>query len=264
MLFHMIKSLSQGDIFLDRQTRPVPILYISEEPDTLLAERADSLDFKDTWSIGWLTPEPGMTWEKCMYYMKRWIFMYRDPAPLIIVDTISRFWSAADENNASQVNFAITPVLEIVRNSQAAFFGIHHNRKQGGGGGMGVRGSTALTGGVDIIMELSRTGIYDRSNVRRLQCESRYSETPDVLQLRLENGQYVVEDMESLAIEPKLITLLQTMEQITLADMSFLLDTSETTARRVVTGMVQRGVVMRMGTGTAASPFRYSLNVPVD
>ena len=56
----------------------------------------------------------------------------------------------------------INPVLEIIRNSEAAFMGIHHNRKQGGGAGMAVRGSTALTGGVDIVMELNRLSPHDR------------------------------------------------------------------------------------------------------
>ena len=259
LLFHMLKALMMGAAFLDRATRQVPILYISEEPDTLLAERADAFGFDNDWPIGWLTHEPGMSWEKCLYYMKRYVWQYHNP--LIICDTLSRFWSAQSENDASQVTQAMNPVLEIVRNSEAAFFGIHHNRKQGGGAGMAVRGSTALTGGVDIIMELARTSGYDRSSVRRLMCESRYSETPNALHLRLEDGIYHVEDEEAIELEPRIVVFLQTVEGVTLADIVFMLDIPETTARRVVTGLVQRGIVTRDGTGTSRSPFRYTLSV---
>lgn len=248
-----------GVPFLERDTRQVPILYISEEPDTLLAARAGHFGFEDSWPIGWLTHEPGMSWEKCIYYIKRYVWEHKNP--LVICDTLARFWSAQSENDASQVTQAMNPILEIVRNSEAAFFGIHHNRKQGGGSGMAVRGSTALTGGVDIIMELARTSGYDRSNVRRLMCESRYGETPQQLQLRLEDNVYHVEDSETVELEPKVVMLLQTMEAVTLSDICFLMDIPETTARRLLTGLTQRQIINREGTGTSRSPYRYSLNV---
>lgn len=259
MLFHMLAALSANELFLDRQTRAVPTLYVSEEADTLLAERADRCGFLDSWNIGWITPEPGLTWEKIIHYIKRYVYLYGEP--LIIIDTLSRFWSAESENDASQVNHAINPVLEVIRNSQASLFGIHHNRKQGGGGGIGVRGSTALTGGVDVIMELERTSGYDRSNIRRLRCESRFGETPTAIQMRLEDGHYIVEDAEAIEMETILVTLLQTMAGVTINDITTLLDEPETTIRRVINGMVTRGVVARTGQGTSRSPFLYTLNV---
>lgn len=262
LIFRMMKYLCMQQDFLDRSCLSVPILYISEEPDTLLAARADSLGFQDSWDIGWITHEPGLTWEKIIYYMKRWIYVKRNP--LIIVDTLSRFWSASDENNATEVTHALNPVLEVIRNSEASFFGIHHNRKRGGGGGIAVRGSTALTGGVDVIMELSRTGDHDRSPVRRLQCESRYSETPGVLQIRLDGDSYTVEDSEALELEPQIIMFLQTIEGAALGDIVYMLAEPETTVRRVITGLFQRGVVTREGTGTSRSPYRYSLAVAAD
>lgn len=256
----MLHSLMTGNGFLNLPTRQVPVLYISEEADNVLSDRADAIGYDPSWPIGWLTREPGMTWEKCIFYMKRWVYLYRDP--LIIVDTLARFWNAGDENNATQVDHALNPVLEIIRNSQASFFGIHHNRKQGGGSGMAVRGSTALTGGVDIIMELQRLGPYDRSPVRRIQCESRFSETPQLLQVRLNGHEYEVEDAEIIELEPRVVSMLQTMEQVTVADMSFMFESvSETTLRRLLTGLTQRGVIHRSGTGTNNSPYRYSLAV---
>jgi hypothetical protein len=259
MIFHMLRSLMNEEGFLDRETRRVPILYISEEADTLLAARADYMGFLDEWPIGWLTKEPGLTWERVITHMKRWVFLYPEGC-IIFVDTLARFWNCESENDATQVDHALNPVLDVVRNSNAAFVGIHHNRKGGGGGGTAVRGSTALTGGVDIIMELTRIGQYDHSNVRRLNCESRYSETPSALQLRLNNGVYEAEDMEAIELEPTIIAMLQTMEGITIADMAGLNGTPETTLRRIIVGMIQRGIVLREGTGTSRSPHRYSLN----
>jgi hypothetical protein len=192
--------------------------------------------------------------------MKRWVHLYPEGC-IIFVDTLARFWNCESENDATQVDHALNPVLDVVRNSNAAFVGIHHNRKQGGGGGTAVRGSTALTGGVDVIMELTRIGQYDHSNVRRLNCESRYSETPQALQLRLVDGDYELEDMEAIELEPTIIAMLQTMTEITISDMCALNGTSETTVRRVISGMIARGIVMTQGSGTARSPYRYSLNM---
>lgn len=262
MLFHMIRALMTGEGFLDRATRQVPILYISEEADTLLAERADGLGFQDSWPIGWITPEPGLNWDKVVLYMKRWVYVHGNP--LIIVDTLSRFWDASSENDASQVNHALNPVLEVIRNSDASFFGIHHNRKQGGGAGLAVRGSTALTGGVDIIMELTRTSSFDRSSVRRLQCESRYSETPGLLQVSLQEDGYVVNDEESLEAEPLIISILQTLEQITVSDLSVLSGLPETSLRRALTSLVQNSIIHRSGSGTSRSPYTYTLAVMKD
>lgn len=257
MIARMLKHMMLGDPFLDRQTRRVPTLYISEEADTLLAQRCVGLGYSDDWPIGWLTPEPGLTWEKCILYMKRWIHVHREP--LIIVDTLSRFWSAADENNATQVDHALRPVLEVIRNSEASFMAIHHNRKQGGGGGMGVRGSTALTGGVDVIMELVRLSPYDHSTVRRLQCESRYAETPNMLQIRMEDDTYFVEDADVLDLEPTIISILQTMEDVPLTDLQYLTGAAESTLRRAITSLTNRGMIVRNGRGTSGAPFTYRL-----
>lgn len=248
------------ELFLDRATRRVPILYISEEADTLLAQRAASLEFHDDWPIGWLTREPGMTWERCVNYMKRWVYIHGNP--LIIVDTLARFWSVGDENNATQVDHAINPVLEVIRNSDAAFFGIHHNRKQGGGGGMGVRGSTALTGGVDVIMELTRLSPFDHSNIRRLQCESRYGETPNLLQIRMEGDTYYVEDTDAVNAEPTIVSVLQTFEDVPTDDFLFLTGLAETTVRRALLSLTQQNIITQHGRGTRGSPFTYRLAIP--
>lgn len=260
MLTHMLRSLANGEGFLDRATRAVPILYFSEEADTLLAERADALGFEDSWPIMWQTKEPGLVWEKCIWLMKNFVHVHKEP--IIIVDTLARFWNCESENDATQVDHALNPVLELIRNSHAGFVGIHHNRKQGGGGGSAVRGSTALTGGVDIIMELSRVGAHDRSNVRRLSCESRYSETPSLLQLRLDDGAYTVEDMEAVEMEPQVISILQTMEGMTIEDLTFLMNGSEATVRRVIGSLWNRAILHRQGTGKAGSPYTYSLAIP--
>lgn len=262
MLWHFIAAMMNGAPFFDRETRRVPILYVSEEADYLLSERATALGYDDTWPIGFLTKEPGLTWEMVITYMKRWVYVHKEP--LIIVDTLSRFWSAESENDATQVDRAISPVLELVRNSQASFFGIHHNRKQGGGGGTAVRGSTALTGGVDVIMEMSRTSSHDHSNVRRLQCESRFGETPSLLHMRLVGGQYIVEDAETAETEQAIIEILQSLEAVPLGDIVFLTGIPETTVRRALNGLVHRGVVSRGGSGTKRSPYVYSLAVLAD
>src|SRR5205807_3883734 len=63
---------------------------------------------------------------------------------LIVVDSLSKFWSLRDENDAVQVERAIGTILEHCRACRAAVVLIHHLRKSGGAENLDTRGSGAL------------------------------------------------------------------------------------------------------------------------
>ena len=97
---------------------------------------------------------------------------------LVILDTLSRFWSDVieEESNNIAVGRTVDPFLELARETGAVVLFIHHERKAGGEEGRGIRGGSALFGLVDQALIMERRPGGDRS-LRTLKALGRYSET---------------------------------------------------------------------------------------
>jgi hypothetical protein len=117
----------------------------------------------------------------------------REQYDLIIFDTISNLWPVRDENNAVDVQEALMPLHTAI--GRAALALVHHLRKSDGGEGTGSRGSGALLGWVDIIVEMRRYDPETPKCTRRvLTGYGRYEQTPASLVIELQpDGQYRVE-----------------------------------------------------------------------
>jgi AAA domain len=72
---------------------------------------------------------------------------------LIILDTLARLTVGADENSARDIGQAIGGIDRLRLESRAAVLVIHHTRKNGGT----ERGSSALRGAADVMIEYSRS-----------------------------------------------------------------------------------------------------------
>lgn len=195
LLAHMLHAMYTEDSFLGKPINPRPTLIISEEADTLIAQRADALGYSDMWPIFWQTPE-GLTWEQLIKLMRDFATTwYR---PLIIVDTLSRHWGIDDENDNAKVEKIMTSVIHLARTTGAAVMLVHHNRKSGGRGGTAPRGGSALVGAVDIVIEVFRPGKdEDEADPRRfIKTYSRYGETPSSLVISLDAGVYTVQSQD--------------------------------------------------------------------
>lgn len=197
---YLLRAMWTEAEYIGRTIRSAPTLVISEEADTLIAARADALGFSEMWPIGWLTPEPGRTWEHLLAYIQKYAMLYHNP--LIVVDTLSRHWGIDDENDNAKVERALNPLIDIARTAHAAILLVHHTRKSGGAGGVASRGGSAIVGAVDIILELGRVAKEDRSPRRKLEGFSRYAETPgqdEPLVIQLAEDGYHIASGEEVA-----------------------------------------------------------------
>jgi hypothetical protein len=77
-----------------------------------------------------------------------------DPADLIVFDTLANLWPVRDENSAAEVGAALAAVHRLTPGRAVLL--VHHLRKSDGLEGTGSRGSGALAGFVDVIVELRR------------------------------------------------------------------------------------------------------------
>lgn len=255
--FHLLRAIWSGHEFLGQATHPCPVLYVSEEADTLIAARAGQLGFSQMWPIGFVTAEPGRTWRGTIAYIEHYLTMFAEP--LVIIDTLSRHWMVENENEASAVESALRPLLDLVRNSRAAVLCIHHLRKSGGPEGLGARGSTALGANFDILLELSRMSPYDTTPRRRLEALSRYELTPPSRTLQLTAGGYEVIPEDEDGSERTILNLLARTEAVTAEQVAEELGISDRYAREILARLASRGLAARAGTGSKVSPYRYSV-----
>jgi hypothetical protein len=98
---------------------------------------------------------------------------------LIIVDTLPQFAGIKGdgENNSGDALEAIAPLQQLAHQGLALLVS-RHGRKSGGEVGEDGRGSSAFTGGVDIVLSLKRPEGNHRPTMRLLEGLSRYDETP--------------------------------------------------------------------------------------
>jgi hypothetical protein len=83
---------------------------------------------------------------------------------LIVLDTLARLMVGADENSAKDMGQAIAGIDRLKQETLATVLVIHHTRKTGGI----ERGSSALRGATDVMIECSRA---EMSGIVQLECD---------------------------------------------------------------------------------------------
>jgi hypothetical protein len=184
LFLHLLRSLSRGDDqFLGIPLRQGKVLIVTQESPDIWQERMerDALSPNVVHFLGGqggTNPRPFMgkarpqEWfDFCAYLVE---LVKEEQYQLVVIDPIADFWPVRDENNAGEVTSAVSP-LRAVADAGANVLLIHHNRKAEGKNGQAARGSTALPGFADVLMDLRRgTG-----SVRILTATGRLPEPPE-------------------------------------------------------------------------------------
>lgn len=139
------------------------------------------------------------------------LYIKQEDIGLVVVDTLPTWWSLDDENDAGKVNKAGKPLLQLIRDSGAAWLCLAHTRKGGGENGEAIRGSTALPALVDIAITM--TGVSETK--RKLDSISRYEETPRSLIVELtEHGYIGIGTPAQISINAKAEKLWGVLEEV--------------------------------------------------
>jgi hypothetical protein len=199
LLFALFAALRDGSDFLGQPTRQAGIALLTEERNVTLAEKAAAfaVDRGDKFRVLPRYAAPDVEWPTLIGAAVA--FCINVGLGVLVIDTWDKWAPVADENNAADVNAALQPLYEAAGAGLAVVV-VHHNRKTGGSHGSGLRGSNALAGGADVIVELKRMESFTDPTVRRLEVTSRFSGSPDEMYVRLADGGYeVVDDALSAA-----------------------------------------------------------------
>ncbi len=172
----MAEAVGSGaESFLGQPINGGPVLYVSEEAASTLKHKMPAGEvYLLTRDLAW--PRP--SWEELIDLTAE--EAKRTGAVLVVIDTLAH-WSGFEperEKDAGAMQAKMAPLQALTRDGVAVLLDVH-SRKGGGEHGEGLRGSNALPGAVDIILELERIG--DAPRQRAILSLSRYPSTPGLL-----------------------------------------------------------------------------------
>jgi len=190
LIGHLLRAMgSGGNIAGD--VKPGRALIVSEEAGGLWARRRDDLGLGDHCEFlcrPFKTRPARGAWESFVDYLAGLVIERR--FNVVVLDTIAGLLPIDNENDAAQVQTALLPLHRITE-AGAAVRLVHHPKKGDAGEGQAARGSGALPGFVDVILELRRYAPADREDRRRtLTAYSRFDETPPEVVIELTGDGY--------------------------------------------------------------------------
>jgi hypothetical protein len=178
LLHGLLRALGSGLPFLDRPVRVGRSWVISEESEDLWRDRVRAHPVGDHVELfprpfrGRPTPDQ---WSELLEAAAD------DRPDLFVVDPLASFLPGRCESDAASALAALHPLHRLTTTGAAVLL-LHHPRKKASEVGSAARGSGALLGFADVLMELSRYGQLKTEAHRRLiQSRSRRLETPDRL-----------------------------------------------------------------------------------
>ena len=104
---------------------------------------------------------------------------------LVVIDTLSKLVrpTGGDINDYIAVGVALEPFTILARERNLHCLLVHHARKGGGDFGEQALGSTALTGGVDTVIDLRRDA---KNGARFVETQNRYGEAIEATSIELD------------------------------------------------------------------------------
>jgi hypothetical protein len=165
--------VSGVDEFLGRRVATGPVVYVSEESAVTITGKLPD----DVWLLDRETAWPRPSWRNLVHAAV--VVAEREAAAMLVIDTFP-YWAGFEperEKDAGAVTEAMAELVGAVRHGLALVL-VHHQRKGGGEELEGARGSGAIVGMPDAVIELERLGGDAPPNQRRLVAAARWTPAP--------------------------------------------------------------------------------------
>jgi putative DNA primase/helicase len=261
LLFPLIAALEQGKPFLDRPTFATRVLMLSEEREQTLAEKRQ-LYLKGADPLLLMRHEQGgRSWPELVEQARAYCAEHE--IGVLVVDTWDK-WTGLrgdDESKAGAVIEALEPLMLAAGDGLAVLI-VAHQRKAAGKHGEAVRGSNAITGGVDVIVELERAPDELGRRMRVLRAESRFTATPEELvgELTEDSGYVAQGELEEVRREAEgesIARLVEAAPGSTTDELAEASDIAPATMARKLKDALEDGYVARRGAGRRGDVYRW-------
>lgn len=251
---------SDAGSFLGRAIVGGPVVYVSEETAATLAHKLPAIDGIRILTRDACWPKP--SWAELVAGSVQ--ECQRIGARLLVVDTFA-YWASLPkeaEKDAGAAQAAMQPLIDATRDGLAVLVPLHQ-RKGGGEDGEGIRGSGAIAGVADVLLELERC---KRPNERALLALSRYPSTPGSLIIErdqatgawaaIAEGERV--DARSLGDRRAILGALENDEALTRAELETATGAPALQWHAQLDALIEEGLVQRTGAGVKGDPYRFS------
>lgn len=268
LLCHLVKAMEKGGMFCGMPLSRCKILVITEEHSSLWAERRDELGIGDN---VWFTFRPFLgkpnlkLWKLYIAYVANLVRTHQ--FDLVILDPLTSQAPIEDENDAAQMTTVIVEFRQIIE-AGAALLIAHHPSKAGMGQGKSSRGSGALPGFVDILLEFGRFAPDRAEDTRRvLMGLSRYRETPPEVVIELGDDGYIATGtMANSTLDDRYKVILSVLSDVPMTRKEIaqawpegcaVPKPSDTRLKMALSAMEREGRLTAIAGDTQRAPFRY-------
>ncbi|HVT38454.1 MAG TPA: AAA family ATPase [Gemmatimonadaceae bacterium] len=176
---------------------------------------------------------------------------------MVVVDSLSRWLLLENENDNSEINRKIAPILTAFQARDVALVVIHHDRKSEGTGGRNLRGGGALLAMCDVACEVAKEQDGE-PGMRRLSIVSRHEDDRKML-VKLTAHGYEDAGMPSTRQEERIMDALTASGPQSMTALGQLLDLTDEALRGRLEAMRKAGRITRTGYGKRGDPFYYSI-----
>lgn len=256
-LFALLGAICGSREFCGKATRPVRIVVLSEERLGTFSEKVRRMAWPTGVDVALRQSTYGMKWEEVVAQAAA----HAGPDGLIVVDTLPEFAQlpADAENSAGSVQAALRPLQEAAATGCAVLL-IAHQRKAAGEHGEAIRGSNALTAGVDIMLELERRTALG-GEARVLKGVSRYGTGLEDLAVVRANDTFealgAVAEASAGAQLQRVEDELRACGEGTTEALAEAVGLSETTTQRRLLALEAQGRATKSGTGKRGDRYRW-------
>jgi hypothetical protein len=186
LLSILLARLATGGTLAGLSVRPGRAVVISEEAEDLWADRIERLRLGDQLLLLSRPFRGRPSREQWQYLIDSLVQRHAErPFDLLVIDPLAAFIPGRTENDAGAMLDILLPLQALTRLGVCVLV-LHHPSKRGTGAGRMARGTGALTGSVDVIMELElMSSAAEDDRRRKLSAYSRHRATPRRLVIEL-------------------------------------------------------------------------------
>ena len=262
----LLRQMATGGELVGRPVAQGRALVITEETASKWARRAQEMGIPSGSHDLIARPfKKRPTWEEWGIFVEHVAALVRERGySLVAFDALPNLWPVAKENEAGEVLAALRPLVTIAE-AGAGVLLVRHPRKSDGAEATAGRGSGAIDGFVDVIIEFRRYQPEDREDRRRVL--SVYSrEEPFEVVAAWDGSTYIaLGGKADVRREERLASLLSvlpteppglTYEQVREA-WPFEPKPGIATIKADLARLLEQGEVVREGRGVSGDPFRW-------